>query len=31
MTDEQLYQYIADIVIREYLFCDPNFGRDTFM
>ena len=31
MTDEQLYQYIADIVIREHLFCDPNFGRDTIM
>lgn len=31
MTDEQLYQYIADIVIREHLFCDPNFGRETIM
>jgi AraC-like DNA-binding protein len=31
MTDEQLYQYIADIVIREHLFCDPKFGRDTIM
>jgi AraC-like DNA-binding protein len=31
MTDEQLYQYIADIVIREHLFCDPKFGRETIM
>ena len=31
MTDEQLYQYIADIVVREHLFCDPNFGRETIM
>ena len=31
MTDEQLYQHIADIVIRERLFCDPNFGRETIM
>ena len=31
MTDEQLYQYIDDIVIREHLFCDPKFGRDTIM
>ena len=31
MTDEQLYQYIADIVIRERLFCDPKFGRETIM
>ena len=25
MTDEQLYQYIDNIVIRELLFLDPNF------
>lgn len=31
MTDEQLYQHIADIVIRERLFCDPDFGRETIM
>ena len=31
MTDAQLYQHIADIVIREHLFCDPNFGRETIM
>lgn len=31
MTDEQLYQYIDDIIIREHLFCDPKFGRDTIM
>lgn len=31
MTDEQLYQHIADIIIRERLFCDPNLGRETIM
>ena len=31
MTDEQLYQYIDDIIIREHLFCDPNFGREAIM
>ena len=31
MTDEQLYQYIDDIVSREHLFCDPKFGRETIM
>lgn len=31
MTDEQLYQYIVDIVSREHLFCDPKFGRETIM
>ncbi len=31
MTDEQLYQYIDNIVIRELLFLDPNFGRDSIM
>ena len=31
MTDEQLYQYIDDIVIREHLFCDPKFGREAIM
>lgn len=31
MTDEQLYQYIEDTVIREHLFCDPKFGRETIM
>jgi len=31
MTDEQLYQYIVDIVSREHLFRDPKFGRETIM
>lgn len=29
LSDEQLFHYIDDIVIREHLFCDPAFGRDT--
>lgn len=29
LSDEQLFQYIDDIVIREHLFCNPAFGRDT--
>ena len=31
MTNEQLYQYINEIVIRERLFCDPKFGREDIM
>ncbi|MBP5339923.1 MAG: helix-turn-helix domain-containing protein [Prevotella sp.] len=31
MTDEQLYQYIADTVIREHLFRNPKFGREDIM
>ena len=31
MTDEQLYQHIADTVIRERLFCNPKFGREDIM
>lgn len=31
MTDEQMYRYIDDIVIREHLFTDPYFGRETIM
>jgi AraC-like DNA-binding protein len=31
MTDEQLFQHINDIIEREHLYLDPNFGRDTIM
>lgn len=31
MTDEELYHYIRDTIIREHLFTAPDFGRDTIM
>ncbi len=31
MTDEQLFQHIHDVIIRERLFLDPNFGRQTII
>ena len=31
LSDEQLFQYIDDIIISEHLFTDPNFGRQTIM
>lgn len=31
VTDEQLFQYISDIIVREQLFLDPKFGRQTIM
>ena len=30
-TDEQLFQYIHDIIVRERLFLDPKFERQTIM
>ena len=30
-TDEQLFQYINDIVVREKLYLDPMFERQTIM
>lgn len=31
MTDEQLFQHINEIIIRERLFLDPKFERQTIM
>ena len=31
LSDEQLFQYINDIVVRERLFLDSNFDRQTIM
>ncbi len=31
MTDEQLFHHIHHIIIREQLFLDPTFGRQTVM
>ena len=31
MTDEQLFHYINDIIIKEKLFLDSSFGRQTVM
>ena len=31
LSDEELFQYIDDIVISERLFTNPNFGRDAIM
>ena len=31
LTDEQLFQYINDVIVRERLFADPAFGRDSIM
>ena len=30
-TDEQLFQHISDVIIRERLFLDPKFDRQTVM
>ena len=30
-TNEQLFQHINDVIIREKLFLDPKFGRQTIM
>ena len=30
-TDEQLFQHISDIIVRERLFLDPKFERQTIM
>ena len=30
-SDEQLFQYINDVIVREHLFTDPAFGRDSIM
>lgn len=30
-TDEQLFQHISDIIVREKLFLDPKFERQTIM
>ena len=31
LTDEQLFQHIHDVIMRERLFLDPSFGRNTIM
>ena len=31
MSDEQQFQYINDVVVRERLFLRPDFGRQTIM
>lgn len=31
VTDEQLFQYINEVVLREQLFLDPKFERQTIM
>ena len=31
LTDEQLFQYINEVIVREKLFLDPKFERQTIM
>ena len=31
LTDEQLFQHINDVIVRERLFLDPKFERQTIM
>ena len=31
VTDEQLFQYINEVIVRERLFLDPKFERQTIM
>lgn len=31
VTDEELFQYISDVIVRECLFLDPRFERQTIM
>lgn len=31
LTDEQLFLYINDVIVRERLFLDPKFDRQTIM
>ena len=31
MTDEQLFQYVNDVIVRERLFLNPSFDRQTIM
>lgn len=31
LTDEQLFQYIHETILRERLYLDPNIGRQTLM
>ena len=31
LTDEQLFQHIHDVIVRERLFLDPSFGRQTII
>ena len=31
LTDEQLFKYLSDVIRREKLFLDNNFGRKTLM
>lgn len=31
LNDEQLFQYINDVIVREKLFTDPKFERQTIM
>ena len=31
LDDEQLFQYVNEIVVREKLFLSPTFGRQTIM
>ena len=31
LTDEQMFQYINDVIVREKLFLNPKFERQTIM
>lgn len=31
LSDEQLFRYVSDVIERERLFQNPNFGRQTIM
>lgn len=31
LTNEQLFQHINDVIVRERLFLDPKFGRQTII
>lgn len=31
LSDEQLFRYISDVIVRERLFLDPKFERQTIM
>lgn len=31
MSDKELFEHIADVVRKEHLFTDPNFGRQTLV
>ena len=31
LTDEQLFQYVGEVIVRDKLFLNPDFGRQTIM